>query len=154
MLNQGHGVDGSVNGERAELPPSRPYLAVVLLLLVDCTVKRAGEGSDTQIPHSRCDLMFWRKSWFSHCRCVTCFLECHFSPGANVSKRPGVTWTEPAQANSALPQSCATTFPQSLKWGLGSCRRPQPCPPSQGSSTLPGTPRQPGPRNGTPPLRQ
>lgn len=41
----------------------------------------------------------------------------HFSPGANVSSRPGVTWTEPAQGNSALPQSCATILPQGVHQG-------------------------------------
>lgn len=92
---------------------------MVLFLLVDCTIKRAGEGYDTQTSHPSCDPMLWRKSWFSYCHvfCVTCVFGCHVSPGANVSNRPGVTWTEPAQANSALPQSSATIPPQGVHQG-------------------------------------
>lgn len=119
-------------------PPRRPYLAVVLLLLVDCTRKRAGEGYDTQTPHPSCDPVFWMKSYFSHCHvfCVA-VSACRFSPGANVSKRPGATWTEPGQANSALPQSCATTFPQGVhQVGVGVLKTPTALP-TLPSSTLP-----------------
>lgn len=145
-LNQGHWVDDTVNGERWELPPRRPYLAVVLLLLVDCSVKRAGEGYDIQKPHPSCDLMFWKKSCFSHCHVfrVMCFSMVQMRVTDLVW--PGLN--QPKQTELCL-NHMPTTFPQGVhQVGVGVLKT-LPYPPSRGSSTLPGTPCQPQPSSGT-----